>query len=63
MLCSKTSERIITSDEERLRALQHVCLAIPRTAQALQEEVRQAGRRAVPRTCAARGSAALPGGA
>ena len=41
------------SEEERLRALRHVCSALPRTAQALPEQVRPLGsawadRRAAP---------------
>ena len=68
VLVSKACERIITSEDERLRALQHMCLAIPRTAQALHEEVRQADRRAVSHTCwlhvcSAHGIAALSAGA
>lgn len=31
---------IISGEEERLRALQHVCFALPRTAQALSNHVR-----------------------
>ena len=31
---------IITGEEEKLRALQHVCFALPRTAQVLSDHVR-----------------------
>ena len=41
MLVCEASHRIIPGEEERLRALQYVCLALPRTAQALHEQVRQ----------------------
>ena len=41
LLCCEATPRIVTSEEERLRALQHVCAALPRTAQALHEQARQ----------------------
>ena len=39
-LCCGASQRILYGEEERLRALRHVCSALPRTAQALQKQVR-----------------------
>ena len=42
MLCC-TATRIIDAAEDRLRALQHVCSALPRTARALHEQARQLG--------------------
>ena len=41
LLVTKSSQRIFTSEEERLRALRLVCSALPRTAQALHEQVRR----------------------
>ena len=41
LLFREASPRLITSEEQRLRALQHICSALPRTAQALDEQVRQ----------------------
>ena len=41
LLICEASPRIIPGDEERLRALQLVCTALPRTAQALHDQVRQ----------------------
>lgn len=41
LLCCEATARIVMSEEERLRALQHICAALPRTAQVLHEEVRQ----------------------
>ena len=41
LLCCEASPRIVTCEEDRLRALQHVCAALPRTAQALAEQVRR----------------------
>ena len=40
MLVCEASHRIISGEDERLRALQHVCSALPRTGQALHEQVR-----------------------
>ena len=40
ILCCAASLHMIKDVEDRLRALQHVCLALPRTAQALYEQVR-----------------------
>ena len=37
------SPRIITSKDERLRSVQHVCLALPRMARALHKQARQLG--------------------
>ena len=63
----------MASAEDRPRALQHMCLAIPRTAQALHEEVRQLGcaqadKRAAPHMrwlhmCSAHGTGAPCAGA
>ena len=52
ILCCNEAQCSIT-EEERLRALRHVCSAMSRTAQALPEQVRQlssaqADRRAAP---------------
>ena len=41
LLFREASPRMITSEEERLRALQDICSALPRTEQALGEQVRQ----------------------
>lgn len=41
LLLCQASSRIIPGEEERLRALRHVCAALPRTAQALLKQVRQ----------------------
>ena len=41
MLTCQASQRIITGEEDRLRALRHTCSALPRMAQALPEQVRQ----------------------
>ena len=43
ILCSHALLHSI-SEEERLRAVRHVCAALPRTAQALPEQVRQLRR-------------------
>ena len=40
MLVCEASHRIIIGEDDRLRALQHVCSALPRAAQALHEQVR-----------------------
>ena len=40
-LCCGASDRLMTSEEDRLRALRHMCSALPRTAQALHEQARQ----------------------
>ena len=42
LLCSKSTQHMFPDEDERLRALQHMCLALPRTAQVLYEQVRQA---------------------
>lgn len=42
LLCSQSTRHIFPDDDERLRALQRVCLALPRTAQVCCERVRQA---------------------
>ena len=42
LLCCNASQHIIPCEEERLRALRHVCSALPRTAQALYKQVSQA---------------------
>ena len=42
MLCC-TATRIIDVEEDRLRALQHVCSALPRTTRALDEQARLLG--------------------
>ena len=71
-LCCPASNRMITSEEERLRAMRHMCSALPRAAQALFEQVRQlscalAERRAVSTRhrfhvrCAAHGVVVLGG--
>ena len=41
LLGCNASHHIIPGKEDRLRALQHVYSALPRTAQALPEQVRQ----------------------
>ena len=41
LLFREASPRMITGEEERLRALRDICSALPRTAQALDEQVRQ----------------------
>ena len=41
VLRSKASLHILPGTEDRLRALRHVCSALPRAAQALNDEVRQ----------------------
>ena len=41
LLICNASPRIILGEEERLRALRHACSALPRTAQALYDQVRQ----------------------
>ena len=45
LLSCEASLHIIPGETERLRALQHVCAALPRTAQALSEQVRPLGPR------------------
>ena len=41
LLRCEASLHILPGEEERLRALQHVSAALPRTAQALNEQARQ----------------------
>ena len=41
VLRSKASLHILPGTEDRLRALRHVCSALPRAAQALEDQVRQ----------------------